>query len=136
MEHPEVINEYTEFLNSVLYYVGRGTNNRQWTSFGPNILLNRTFKLIKPIRHNTRAKVRIVYYHNAVRHFDIMGTFLSPKQVTSMIHDYGHEFKLELFLPDQNKWDTFFEGWVDSVDELKTIFKCVGIPLNLKENDN
>lgn len=35
--------------------------------------------------------------------------------------------KIELSLNSYCEWDTFFEGWVDSLDELKLIMKCLGL---------
>ena len=39
----------------------------------------------------------------------------------------GLNFKIELNLSSYCEWETFFEGWVDSLDEFRLILKSVGI---------
>lgn len=35
--------------------------------------------------------------------------------------------KIELYLNSYCTWDTFFEGWITSIDNLKTILQSVGL---------
>lgn len=113
----KINNEYTEFLDSILYYKGRGANNGVWESWVDKDHQYDTFELTVPHSWKTIGKAQIWYYINEYP------------------NDYsGHEFKIDIYLNSYCEFFTMFEGWVDSLDELKTIIKCVGIPLNIKND--
>lgn len=114
----KIKNEYTDFLDSVLYYKGRGANNGDWNSWKEKgTRTDNYITFTKPHSYKTGGHALVRYYYNEY-----------PELYS------GHEFKIEMWINSYCEWYDVFEGWVDSIDELKTIFKCVGIPLNLKEN--
>lgn len=113
----KINNEYTEFLDSILYYKGRGANNGVWESWVDKFKMSYEIPFIdlnKPLFWKTYGQVRILYYINEY-----------PDLFT------GNEFHIEIYT--DSEWHDVFRGWVDSLDELKIIIKCVGIPLNIKE---
>lgn len=112
----KIKNEYTEFLDSILYYKGRGGTNGVWESWEKDKYTY--FELTVPHSWKTTGKAQIYYYIN--EHPDLYS---------------GHEFKIDIWLNSYCEFYTMFEGWVDSLDELKTIIKCVGIPLNIKDDN-
>lgn len=112
----KINNKYTEFLDSILYYKGRGSNNGVWESWEGKEDESHFTELTKPHSWKTSSKIRIYYYINEY-----------PELFK------GDEFKIEFYITSYCEWENICEVWVDSLDELKTIIKCVGIPLNIKK---
>ena len=106
----KIKNEYTDFLDTFLHYKGRGANNGQWESWKDKEHEYDTIELLKPHSWKTIGKVRLLYYINEY-----------PEEYQ------GHEFHIEVWLNSYCEFYTMFEGWVDSLDELKIILKCIGI---------
>lgn len=111
--------EIIEFLGSVLYYKGRGANNGVWESWKSKKEIGDNFiNLPKPHSWKTLGHIRLWYYTNEYP------------------DDYiGHEIKVDIYLNSYCEFFPMFEGWVDNIEELKTIFKCIGVPFNIKDNE-
>ena len=107
----KIKNEYTNFLDSILYYKGRGANNGVWESWEGEEDESEMIHLSKPHSWKDRGKIRVYYFMNEY-----------PDLFT------GHEFHIEMYITSYCEFYDMFEGWVDTLDELKTICKCVGIP--------
>jgi hypothetical protein len=105
----KIKNEFTDLLDSFLYYKGRGANNGVWESFTKEDKYS-MIELLKPHSWKTLGKIRILYFINEY-----------PEEYT------GYEFHIEIYLNSDCEFYTMFEGWVDSTEELKTILKCIGI---------
>jgi len=110
----QIINFLTN--ESVLFYKGRGANNGIWESWkGKEETMcdnAQWVHLTKPHSWNDSAHIRVYYYINQYPEYW-----------------QGHEIKIEMNILSYCEWETVFEGWIDNVDELKQIFKFVGIPL-------
>lgn len=110
-----------KFLNENLIYKGRGANNGVWESWPgkrEEDEFNASFvELTKPHSWKTLGKIRVYYYINEY-----------PELFS------GHELSIQIALNSYLEWDTFFEGWVDDIDQLKLVFKMVGIPFKQNEN--
>jgi hypothetical protein len=102
--------ELIQFLNSFLFYKGRGANNGVWGSFKGKEEGSPFLDLLKPHSWKTFGQAKIYYYINEY-----------PESYD------GHEIRIELRLNSYLEWDTVFEGWIDTLDEFKTILKCIGI---------
>jgi len=107
----KIENEITEVLDSILYYKGRGANNGVWESWEGDEESSSFSDILVPHSWKTAGRIRIFYYINEY-----------PQ-------DYqGHEIRIEMRLLSYSDWDTVFEGWVKSSNQLRTILECVGVP--------
>lgn len=56
------------------------------------------------------------------------GKTLAKAQILVFTNDCEEvELKVELYLNSYLEWETFFEGWVENLDEFKTVLKMVGL---------
>lgn len=112
--------ELINYLNSILYYKGRGVNNGMWESWKEKDIENPpTISTTKPIGQKDYGWFRVYYYYN------------SPEDTLK----YGHEFCIERYIPSHCEEARVFEGWVQNVEELKLILTCVGLPDNLRDEN-
>lgn len=114
----KIKNWVTDFLDRNFYYKGRGANNGQWDSFEDEDNKGYFLELAKPHSWKTLAHIRVRYY----------------TQEYEQYKDCGHEITIEMYLNSYCTFDTVFEGWVENIEELKTIFKCLGIDYYEEEN--
>lgn len=112
--------ELIDYLNSILYYKGKGAINGIWETWKEKLQDEEVPPFIqfnKPIGQVQKnyGWLRVRYYHNSEE--DTL--------------KYGHEFCIERYIPSYCEVSTVFEGWLNNTEELKLILNCVGLDSQL-----
>lgn len=104
------------FLNSILYYKGRGANNGVWETWEGKEENPPTISLSKPISQEQKdyGWIRVYYFYNNEEDTE----------------KWGHEFKVERYIPSHCEEASVFEGWIQDEEEFKLILNSVGLPVD------
>lgn len=99
----------TAFLNLNFHNIHQ--NPRIWTSYTefdehPDFPIQTMTTLTKSHSNKDLAHIRIYFF------------------------DTDENIKIELYLISCYEWESFFEGYINSVNDLKFIMTCIGIPYN------
>ena len=94
------------FLNARFYFLGRGVNIGTWSSNKSETDYSLT-SLDKNIGQKGDAAIQIWVYRQT---------------------NEGIEIKIEMRLRSSGEYETFFEGFIESMQDIKSLFRMLGIP--------
>lgn len=104
--------ELIDYLNRHFYYKGRGANNGEWHSYPTKENYNSPFTdFMVPHGNKDYGHVLIRYYIDEY----------------NRVEKLGHEICIELNIC--STWETHFQGWIQSIEDLSLLFRMLGIPI-------
>lgn len=99
----DLLQQVKEIINSDnrFHYIGRAANEGVWETDPDSFI---TFS--KNIARKGYGKARLTIFQQ---------------------NENGLEIKIQIYIPSYCEWDTFFEGFLETIDDYHTIIKLIGI---------